>query len=143
MTVERIIKEKGNYVSTVTPDVKIADVIDALEADDVGALVVSPDGNKIDGIISERDVVRGLQKFGAAVLDHAVGELMTTDVVTCTEGDPVVGVMAVMDNRGFRHVPVTDDGKLTGIVTIRDIIKLRLNEVQGEADAMRDYIRRA
>ena len=143
MTVERIMKSKGTYVPTVTPEAKIADVIDALEADDVGALVVSTDGDRIDGIISERDVVRGLQRFGPKVLDHSVGELMTVDVVTCTAKDPVVGIMAVMDNRGIRHLPVTANDKLSGIVTILDIVKLRLGELQQEANAMREYIGRS
>ena len=143
MTVERIIKDKGTYVTTVSPDAKVADVIDQLEADDVGALVVSADGDRINGIISERDVVRGLQRFGPAVLDHPVGELMTSEVVTCTADDPVVGVMAMMDDQEIRHVPVIENGKLAGIVNIRDIIKLRLNEVQNEANAMREYIGRS
>ena len=142
MTVEQIIKDKGTYVTTVSPDAKVVDVIDALEADDVGALVVSVDGDRIDGIISERDVVRGLQRFGPAVLDHLVGELMTTDVITCTADDPVVGVMAMMNEQAIRHLPVIDHEKLAGIVNVGDIIKLRLGEVEGEAKAMREYIGR-
>lgn len=140
MIVERILKEKGRRVPTVTPDARVADVIDALEANDVGALVVSGDGRQIDGIISERDVVRGLQRFGAKVLDHTVSELMTGEVLTCTADDRIAGVMALMDARRIRHVPVVDSDELAGIVSIRDIIKLRLDEVQAEADAMRDYI---
>jgi CBS domain-containing protein len=142
MTVKRILKDKGTYVPTVSPGAKIIEVLDALEADDVGALVVSTDGDRIDGIISERDVVRGLQRFGSTALDHAVADLMTADVVTCVADDRVAGVMSVMNDRGIRHLPVVIDGKLAGIVSIRDIIKLRLDEVQSEADAMRDYIAR-
>jgi len=128
------------HAATVAPDIKVADVIDALEAEDVGALVVSADGKLIDGIISERDVVRGLQKYGPDVLEHTVRDLMTVDVITCTPQDLVAGVMALMDDRKIRHVPVVENDKLTGIVTIGDIIKLRLDEVQGDADAMRQYI---
>jgi CBS domain-containing protein len=140
MTVERILKKKGTHAPVVAPDVKIADVIDALESEEVGALVVSTDGLTIDGIISERDIVRGLQRFGPSVLNHSVRDLMTENVVTCTADDPVAGVMAIMDHRNIRHVPVVDDGALAGIVSIRDIIKLRLDEVQSEANAMREYI---
>ncbi len=140
MTVKRILNEKGSEVPTVMPEVQVIDVIAALEADDVGALVVSNDGVHIDGIISERDVVRGLQSFGPDVLKHAVRDLMTTEVITCTVHDHVAGIMALMDDRQIRHVPVVDGKKLIGIVSIRDIIKLRLDEVQTEADAMRQYI---
>ncbi len=140
MTVERILKEKGSHVPTVVPEARIADVIAALEAEDVGAVVVSGDGQRIEGIISERDVVRGLQRFGPEVLGHPARDMMTADVVTCTADDRVAGVMALMDARKIRHVPVIDDGKLAGIVSIRDIVKLRLDEVQAEADAMRAYI---
>lgn len=143
MTVERILKAKGRHVPTVTPDAKVAEVIHALEANDVGALVVSDDGSRIDGIISERDVVRGLRRFGAKALDQPVRELMTREVLTCTATDRVAGVMALMDAKRIRHVPVVDAGQLAGIVSVRDIIKLRLDEVQAEADAMRDYIAHA
>ena len=125
---------------TVQPNARIKDVIAALEADDVGALVVSSDDKHIDGIISERDVVRGLQTFGRSVLEHPVNDLMTKDVVVCTADDRVAGVMALMDNNNIRHVPVVKDNKLIGIVSIRDIIKLRLDEVQADANAMQAYI---
>jgi len=103
-------------------------------------LVVSANGLTIDGIISERDIVRGLLQHGPSVLDHMVRELMTKDVITCTADDPVAGVMAIMDQHNIRHVPVTDENVLAGIVSIRDINKLRLDEVQAEANAMREYI---
>lgn len=140
MNVERILNAKGTHAPTVSPEECIADVIAALESEDVGALVVSADGQRVDGIISERDVVRGLQRFGPGVLEHTVRDLMTSNVITCTADDRVAGVMALMDDRKIRHVPVVDDGQLAGIVSIRDVIKLRLDEVQAEADAMRAYI---
>ena len=140
MTVKRILQEKGTDARTVAPEANIADVIDALEYEDVGALVVSADGQHIDGIISERDVIRGLQRFGKEVLEHTVRDLMSADVVTCEVLDRVAGVMALMDDRRIRHVPVIDGGKLAGIVSVRDIIKLRLDEVQADAEAMREYI---
>ncbi len=140
MTIKRILKSKGTDAPIVPPSARIHEVIDALELEDVGALVISADGKNIDGIITERDVVRGLQKYGADVLEHTVSDLMTTDVITCTADDAVIGVMALMDDRNIRHVPVVDNGKLAGIVSIMDIVKLRLNEVQNEAEAMRSYI---
>ncbi|MFT5487551.1 MAG: CBS domain-containing protein [Paracoccaceae bacterium] len=140
MTVEKILNQKGTHASVVAPDAKVADVIATLESEDVGALVVSANGLTIDGIISERDIVRGLLQHGPSVLDHTVSDLMTKDVITCTADDRVAGVMAIMDQHNIRHVPVTDEGVLAGIVSIRDINKLRLNEVQAEANAMRDYI---
>lgn len=141
MTIRNIIKMKGAHAPTVPPSSLIVDIIAALEADDVGALVVSADGRRIDGIISERDVVRGLQRFGPEVLNHSVQNLMTAEVVTCKPDDPVSGVMALMDDRRIRHLPVVDEnGELADIISIRDIIKLKLNEVQNEADAMRSYI---
>ena len=125
------------FVSTSS---KIIDVIEALEADDVGALVVSDDGNMIRGIISERDVVRGLQRFGITVLEKPVSELMTKQVITCTAEDPVAGVMAIMNENNIRHVPVLKQGKFIAVVSILDIIRLRMIEVQYEADTMRSYI---
>jgi len=140
MTVERILEVKGTHAPIIAPDAKISTVIAALEAEEVGALVVSADGLHIDGIITERDVVRGLLNLGRKVLDHKAHELMSSDVVTCKANDRVAGVMALMDIRKIRHVPVTEKGKLAGIVSIGDIVKLRLDEVQAEADAMRKYI---
>ena len=140
MTVKQILNMKGSHTPTVLPGTKISTVIAALEAEEVGALVVSSDGKHIEGIISERDVVRGLLSLGKNVLNHKVSELMSSDVITCTAHDPVAGIMAIMDDRNIRHVPVVDEGKLAGIVSIRDIIKLRLDEVQADADAMRRYI---
>jgi CBS domain-containing protein len=140
VTVKRILQDKGTHAPTVVPDAIITDVIEGLESEDVGALVVSANGTSIDGIITERDVVRGLQLYGPNVLEHTVRDIMTTDVFVCAADDPVAGVMALMDLQNIRHVPVVDHGKLSGIVSIRDIIKLRLGEVQSEADAMREYI---
>ena len=140
MTVRRILKRKGTYAATVLPDARISEIIAALESEDVGALVVSADGERIDGIISERDVVRGLQVLGSDILQKPVKEHMTKNVITCNDSDRVVGIMALMDANQIRHVPVTDNGKLAGIVSMQDIIRLRVEELQSEADAMRSYI---
>ena len=140
MTVERILLEKGRGAAFVSPGASIAEVIEALESNDVGAVVVSRDGSQVDGIISERDIVRALRRQGSKILDQAVENLMTRDVITCTAGDRVASVMATMNAKGIRHVPVVEDGNLAGMVSIRDIVALRLAEVQSEADAMRLYI---
>ena len=140
MIVEHILKNKGVYVATVSPDARIVDVIAALESEDTGALVVSGDGKTIDGIISERDVVRGLQTFGAEVLEHPVRDLMSVDVFTCEADDRLAGIMAIMTEQRVRHLPVVDEGELAGIVSIGDIVKHRLDEVLSEAEAMRSYI---
>lgn len=140
MNVGKILNNKGPHAPIVAPDVRVVDVIAALEAEGAGALVVSTDGLTIEGIISERDVVRGLQSHGASVLDQSVRDLMSLDVVTCTSSDRISGVMALMIDRNIRHVPILSDGKLAGIVSIRDIIALRLSEVELDAAAMRSYI---
>ncbi len=140
MTVKRLIEKSAGCPAYVTPDALVKEVLEYLDREDVGALVVSPDGKSISGIISERDIVRGLRRYRKTILSHPVTDLMTHDVVTCELDDSVVNVMALMDRNGIRHVPVIDHGKLIGIISIRDIVKDRLSEVQHEADAMRSYI---
>lgn len=140
MTVERILKVKGPHAPTVEPEALISEVIAALESERTGAFVVSSDGAHIDGIVSDRDVVRGLLKFGPGVLQKTARDLMNSKVLTCTANDRVAGVMALMDKHEIRHVPVTEMGRLAGMVSINDIVKLRLGEVQSEAEAMRTYI---
>ena len=143
VTVQRILNSKGTAVPTISPDATIDNVIARLEAEDSGALVISSDGKSIEGIISERDVVRGLRKFGTDAMAMKVTELMTEKVFTCNANDRVAGVMAMMDEKKIRHMPVVHNGSLSGMVSIRDIIKLRLDEVQTEADTMREYISQA
>ena len=140
MSVRAILKAKGDAVPTVSSEVNVRDVLQRLEEEDVGALVVTDDGLRIKGIISERDIVRGLRTTGDDVLDADVGELMTTDVVTCKADDKIAAVMAMMSANRIRHLPVVDGAKLAGFVSIRDIIEHRLNEVQADADAMQRYI---
>lgn len=143
MIIERILNEKDAHLPVISPMAKISEMVEALNNEEVGALVVSTDGKTIEGIISERDVIQGLLRFGKETLEKSVRDLMTTDVITCTTDDRIVGVMALMAEKHIRHVPVTDNGELIGIIGIRDIIQLRLKEVQAEADAIRDYISRA
>lgn len=141
MTVQRILDtQEGVQRAHIAPDARIRDVLNSLAFSDVGALVVSTDGDKVEGIISERDIVRGLQSAGAELLDKPVREVMTEKVITCVATDRAAGIMAVMVSKHLRHVPVLEDGKFVSMISIRDLLQLRLTEVQSEADAMRNYI---
>ncbi|GAB5388769.1 MAG: CBS domain-containing protein [Alphaproteobacteria bacterium] len=141
MTVAKAVAEKKGAVQTVKPDATIAETATILAGANIGAVVVSQDGSKIDGIISERDIVRGLASDGPGVMDWPVRQLMTADVITCAAADTLGKVMAVMTAKRIRHLPICDgDGGLTGILSIGDVVKQRLADVQAEADAMRSYI---
>ena len=141
MTVQRILDtQEGVQRAHIAPDARIRDVLNSLAFSDVGALVVSTDGDKVEGIISERDIVRGLQSAGAELLNKPVREVMTEKVITCVATDRAAGIMAVMVSKHLRHVPVLEDGKFVSMISIRDLLQLRLTEVQSEADAMRNYI---
>ena len=140
MDVATILKSKGKNVVTARPDAKIAEVVRKLKDGRIGALVVSEDDRKVLGIISERDIVRGLADHGPDLLDMRVDELMTRDVLTCAPTDRTSKLMAKMTGRRIRHLPVTDGGALCGIVSIGDVVKIRLDEIESEASALRDYV---
>lgn len=140
MTVRRILERKNRKVTTVPPSTLLTEVLEKLEFEDVGALVVSSNGKAVDGIISERDIVRGLRYFGAEALEQPVCDHMTTDVVTCELHDPVINVTVLMNDNTIRHVPVVDSGRLIGMISVHDIVKDRLAEVEFDANAMRSYI---
>ena len=141
MTVQRILDSQQDVQRAhIAPDAKIRDVLNSLAFRNVGALVVSSDGDTVEGIVSERDIVRGLQSAGADLLDKPVREVMTEKVITCVATDRAAGIMAVMVSKHLRHIPVLEDGKFVNMISIRDLLQLRLNEVQSEADAMRNYI---
>ena len=141
MTVQRILNAQDGFeVGHISPDARIEDVLNSLAFKDVGALIVSSDGLKVEGIISERDIVRSLQSVGPDLLKRRVRDLMTKDVVTCVPEDRAAGIMAVMVSQHLRHVPVLKDGRFISMVSIRDLLQLRLDEVRSEADAMRSYI---
>ena len=143
MNVETMLKRKGADVFTVSPDTSIADAVHILKEKRVGALVVSEDGQGLAGIISERDIVHHLADNGAALLDSPVRDLMTHDVRTCDPADTAREVLAVMTDRRIRHLPVLKNGRLCGLISIGDAVKIRLDEATAEADAMREYITRA
>lgn len=140
MRVQDILNRKGTAVATVGPEVSVAEAVQILHGRRIGAVVVSADGRSVDGILSERDVVGGLATAGPDVLAAPVRELMTADVLTCGPDDELRGLAIAMTERRFRHLPVTVDGRLAGIVSIGDVVKLRVDELQAEHDQLVDYI---
>ena len=138
MSVAVILTHKGRDVVTTGPDSRMSDVCDLLETKGIGAVVVSRDGSRVDGIFSERDFVRAIARQGAAALDRPVRDFMTTTVVTCEPDDSVPDVMRKMTDGKFRHLPVLEADRLAGIVSIGDVVKYRIAEA--EAMAMREYI---
>ena len=140
MKVQAMLSAKGNEVATTLPENVISTVIRKLKLEGVGALVVSEDGDHVVGIISERDVVRGLAEHGAELLDMQVADLMTRNVKTCSPEDDLKHVMTEMTRSRIRHLPVTEEGRLCGIVSIGDVVKTRLDELETETSALRDYI---
>ena len=135
MPVGRLLMKKGTNRPHILPGTFITDVIELLEFGDIGAITVSRDGIKVEGIISERDIVRGLRYYGAEILERTVDELMTVEVHTCTPQCSVASVLALMRRKHIRHVPVVDKGKLTGIVDLRDVVSLGIKNVQPDAEA--------
>lgn len=141
MTVQRILNSQGGgSAASIVPDAGINEALGLLASENVGALVVSSDGKSVEGIISERDIVRALRSVGSDLLGKRVRDVMTEDVVTCVAEDRAAGIMAVMVSKHLRHIPVVRNGELVSMVSIRDLLQLRLEEVKSEADAMRGYI---
>ncbi len=141
MLVDQILAEKGRNVATVTPESTVADAVRALAEHNVGALVVSVDGESVDGILSERDIVRRVASVGAEALQLPVRDLMQAEVATCDGHADTEFVMNTMTNGRFRHLPVVADGKLAGIISIGDVVKVRITELATEAEQLVGYIR--
>jgi CBS domain-containing protein len=139
MRIQELLKGKGSDVVTITSDTTIGDLVQTLADHRIGAVVVVDDG-AIAGIISERDVVRALPGGADGLLERPVSSLMTSDVITCTPGDEVSSLAASMTEHRFRHLPVVQGDRLVGIVSIGDIVKFRLEELQGERDQLESYI---
>jgi CBS domain-containing protein len=140
MQLSTIIAAKGGFVATIQPDASVADLVAMLGEHGVGALVVSADGRTITGIVSERDVVRAMTQ-GAEALNRPVASIMTTHVFCAPPEAHVDDLMHVMTEKRVRHIPVTDpDGALLGIVSIGDVVKSRLGELEGERAALLEYI---
>ena len=140
MNVNDILKAKGREVATVAPDATVTEAVRLLHRRGIGALVVTADANRLDGILSERDIVHALAARGAAVLDMRVSELMTRRVVTCAPNDTIAELMGEMTRRRIRHLPVVDRGRLAGLVSIGDVVKNRLDEIESEAQSLKTYI---
>lgn len=140
MNVTAILKQKGRAVTTASPDTTLLDVIRKLAAKRIGAIVVVGACGEVVGIVSERDIVRVLAEHGPDCLTRPVAETMTKQVVTCQETDTLEELMAMMTARRFRHLPVITDNSLIGIVSIGDVVKHHVAEVEMEAIAMREYI---
>jgi CBS domain-containing protein len=139
MRIADVLRNKGAGVLTVSPEMTVAELLTGLATRNVGAMVVvGPDGPI--GIVSERDVVRNLHVHGAGLLEHPVADIMSTDVITCTPADSVDGVSGLMTNNRVRHVPVMEDGHLTGIVSIGDVVKTRLEELEAQQEQLEAYI---
>jgi CBS domain-containing protein len=143
MTVKAILSRKGNDVVTADPNATLAEAVRILAARRIGAVVVTGADRRIVGILSERDVVRVLGDKGPSALETQISEVMTRKVTTCSMRDTVAELMERMTEGKFRHVPVVDDGRLAGIVSIGDVVKWRVHEIEDESDALRDYIRTA
>lgn len=142
MQISGVLRHKGAEVLTIAPTESVRTLLDRLRDGGVGALVVSTDGRTVEGIVSERDVVRRLSTDGDGVLDVEVSQIMTADVHTCTPSATVDDLMAVMTEQRVRHVPVLEDGVLVGIVSIGDVVKQRMSELQSERDQLEAYISR-
>ena len=139
MRISDVLKNKGGSVSTVDPDMTVSELLDGLVTRNIGAMVVvGPLG--LVGIVSERDVVRKLHEFGVELLDRPVSEIMTAQVITCTPADSVDSLSALMTTNRVRHVPVIDSGQLAGIVSIGDVVKTRMEELQTQQEQLEAYI---
>ncbi|MCO5065998.1 MAG: CBS domain-containing protein [Rhizobiaceae bacterium] len=140
MTVKSILEEKGHDVLTLGPNAKLSEAVRVLAENRVGALVITNGDRKIVGILSERDIVRSLARFGVEAMDHPIRDAMTPKVNICNESHTINEVMEIMTRGRFRHLPVEKNGLLDGIVSIGDVVKRRIEDVEREAEEIRNYI---
>ena len=142
MTVRAILDTKGHDILSVAPDAKLSAAIKVLAERRIGAVLVM-DNQRMEGILSERDIVRVLGERGAAVLDEPVSVVMTRKVISCKQSDTVGALMEMMTMGKFRHLPVVEGDKVVGLISIGDIVKWRVKEYESEQEALRDYIKTA
>ena len=140
MSVSHILKLKGRDVITALPSATVKAVAEILSSKRIGAVVISSGGGKIEGIVGEREIVRAVASAGAAALDKPVSTVMTTNVRTCNEEDSEMGLMALMTQHRIRHLPVATNGKLSGMISIGDVVKFRIEEIERDAADMKAYI---
>jgi CBS domain-containing protein len=143
MYVSALLENKGANVITAAPNTTIDKAVALLAENKIGVLVISADGKSVDGILSERDIVRALAEQGNDIGNADAATLMSRDVVSCAPGDTIESLMGLMTERRIRHLPVLENGKLAGIVSIGDIVKHRLAEIESEADALRQHVTQA
>ncbi|WP_329253375.1 CBS domain-containing protein [Actinoallomurus sp. NBC_01490] len=142
MRISEVLRRKGGEVVTIEPEADVRHLLALLSERNIGAVVVSTDGTTIEGIVSERDIVRRLGERGAALLDQPVSSIMTATVRTCAPGDNVEDLRATMTEHRIRHLPVVRDGRLAGIVSIGDVVKSAIAELESEREQLVDYISR-
>ena len=140
MKIEDVIRKKGTAVVTITPDATVAELVDLLGQNNIGAVVVSADGATISGIVSERDVVRHLASEGAEVLAEPVSAIMTAEVKTCVVDDSLEDTAHTMTYSRIRHLPVVKDGQLTAIISIGDVVKFRIDQLTDERNHLLGYL---
>ncbi len=140
MTVKAILSRKGDSVVTVEPSISLREVVRVLSEKRIGAVIVTDGDKHVIGMLSERDIVRTLAQQGPAALDERVETVMTRNVITCTEADKVSDIMERMTTGRFRHLPVLEGDRLAGVISIGDVVKYRLEEIEAESSALRDYI---
>ena len=140
MTVRAILSRKGRDVATIAPTASLSEAVRLLAQRRIGAVVVTGPENRVAGILSERDIVRSLSERGPAAVEDNVAAVMTRKVMTCTEAETVAAIMERMTAGKFRHLPVVEQGRLAGIISIGDVVKWRLEEIEGETNALREYI---
>jgi CBS domain-containing protein len=139
MTVRAIISGKGGEVTSISPDATVADAVKLLATHRIGAVPVTNSGGVV-GIFSERDVIYGLEREGATALDKRVGDVMTSPALTVDLDAPVMSALSMMSRRRIRHLPVVEGGAMVGFVSIGDLVKYRIDKIEAEAAALRDYI---
>jgi CBS domain-containing protein len=142
MTVRAVLESKGHNIVTVEPAATVRTAVQLLSERRIGAVLIMA-GTRIAGILSERDVVRVLGERGAAILDENVEQVMTRKVITCRPADTVAAIMEKMTEGKFRHLPVVEDNKVVGLISIGDVVKRRVTEFEKEQEALRDYIKTA
>lgn len=135
-----ILERKGSDVITIRPDAMLLQAAEAMSKHNIGALVVSPDGQTVVGIVSERDLVRDLARLGTGAVKRTVADVMSTDVTTCGSEATVDELMAAMTERRIRHVPIVNGDTLAGIVSIGDVVKMRLDELEVEKQSLEQYV---
>ena len=140
MTVESMLAGKPKNIITVAPEDPVAKVVDLLAKHRIGAVIVCDGGGAVKGILSERDIVRDIARDGAGILEGPASKCMTSKVLSCTREDSINKIMEIMTDNRFRHLPITDQGKLVGIISIGDVVKRKIEQAEKDAQDMREYI---